>query len=41
MITLKPISILSEDMPACIALEVHPEQEDYVANNAYSLAEAR
>jgi len=40
MITLKPISILSEDMPACVALEVHPEQEDYVANNAYSLAEA-
>jgi len=40
MITLKPISILDEQMPQCIALDVLPEQRKYVASNAISLAEA-
>jgi len=40
MITIKPISILSENMPACIELDVHPEQVKFVADNAYSLAQA-
>ena len=40
MITIKPIDILSEEMPTCIALEVHPEQRNYVADNATSLAQA-
>jgi len=40
MITLKSISILDEQMPQCIALEVLPEQRNFVASNAISLAEA-
>ena len=40
MIELKKISILDENMPECIALGVLPEQEDFVASNAVSLAEA-
>ena len=40
MIELKKISILDEAMKECIALEVLPEQENFVAGNAYSLAEA-
>ena len=40
MITIRPISILSKDMPVCIALDVYPGQEKFVADNAYSLAQA-
>jgi len=40
MITIKPISILSEEMPICIALDVHEGQEKFVADNVYSLAQA-
>ena len=40
MITLKSISIFDEQMPECIALEVLPEQRNFVASNAMSLAEA-
>ncbi|MCL2204055.1 MAG: GNAT family N-acetyltransferase [Defluviitaleaceae bacterium] len=40
MIELERISILDDNMKECIALEVLPEQEDYVASNAYSLAAA-
>jgi len=40
MIELKKISILDDEMKACIALEVLPEQENFVASNAISLAEA-
>ena len=40
MIELRPISILDEQMPECIALRVTPEQEDFVASNAISLAQA-
>jgi len=40
MIELRLISILDEQMPECIALRVTPEQEDFVANNVISLAEA-
>ena len=40
MIELKKISILDDNMPECIALNVLPEQENFVASNAYSLAEA-
>ena len=40
MIELRTISILDEQMPECIAMRVTPEQEDFVANNAISLAEA-
>jgi diamine N-acetyltransferase len=40
MITLKEISILSDNMKDCIALEILPEQWNYVALNVDSLAEA-
>jgi len=40
MIELRKISIFDENMPECVALSVHPEQEDFVASNSYSLAEA-
>jgi len=40
MIELKKISILDKNMQECIALAVTPEQEDFVASNVYSLAEA-
>jgi diamine N-acetyltransferase len=40
MIELKKISILDDVMKACIALEVLPEQYDFVASNAISLAQA-
>jgi len=40
MIELRKISILDDNMPECIALEVHPEQQNFVAENSYSLAEA-
>ena len=40
MIELKKISILDDNMKECIALRVLPEQEDFVASNAVSLAEA-
>ncbi|MCL1995737.1 MAG: GNAT family N-acetyltransferase [Defluviitaleaceae bacterium] len=39
-IILKKISILDEQMPECIALSVLPEQRNFVASNAKSLAEA-
>jgi diamine N-acetyltransferase len=40
MIELKKISILDDNMKECIALDVLPEQDNFVASNAYSLAEA-
>ena len=40
MIELKKISILDDTMKECIALSVFPEQENFVASNAISLAEA-
>ena len=40
MIELKKISILDDNMPECIALSVLPEQDNFVASNAISLAEA-
>jgi len=40
MIELRPISILDKQMPECIALRVAPGQEDFVASNVISLAEA-
>ena len=40
MITLKPISILDEEMKACIALDFLPEQTGFVSENAISLTEA-
>jgi len=40
MIELRPISIFDEQMPECVALRVLPEQENFVASNAISLAEA-
>ena len=40
MIELKKISILDDNMKECIELAVLPEQENFVASNAYSLAEA-
>jgi len=40
MIELRKISILDDNMKECIALEVLPEQDNFVASNAYSLAEA-
>jgi GNAT superfamily N-acetyltransferase len=42
MITLKPITILSEDMPECIALNVIPHklEEEFVLTNALTLANA-
>jgi len=40
MIELKKISILDSNMEECIALKILPEQENFVASNAVSLAEA-
>ena len=40
MIELKKISILDDNMKECIALKVLPQQENFVASNAISLAEA-
>ena len=40
MIELRKISILDDNMKECIELGVLPEQEDFVASNAFSLAEA-
>ncbi|MCL2604817.1 MAG: GNAT family N-acetyltransferase [Defluviitaleaceae bacterium] len=40
MIELRKISILDEAMKECIALDVLPEQRDFVSPNVYSLAEA-
>ena len=40
MIELKKISILDDNMEECIALKVLPEQKNFVASNAISLAEA-
>jgi len=40
MIELKKISILDDNMKECIALDVLPEQDNFVASNAISLAEA-
>jgi len=40
MIELKKISILDDIMKECIALEILPEQDNFVASNAISLAEA-
>ena len=40
MIELRAISILDENMPECVALSVAPEQQEFVAANSYSLAEA-
>jgi len=40
MITLKKISILDDNMKECVALQILPEQYNFVASNAVSLAEA-
>ena len=40
MIELKKISILDDNMKECIALRVLPEQDNFVASNAVSLAQA-
>jgi len=40
MIELKKISILDDNLKECVALEIWPEQENFVASNAVSLAEA-
>jgi len=40
MIELRKISILDDNMKECIELSVLQEQENFVASNAYSLAEA-
>ena len=40
MFELKKISILDDNMKECIELTVLPGQENFVASNAYSLAEA-
>ena len=40
MIELKPISILDKEMEECINLSVTEEQNNFVAPNSYSLAEA-
>ena len=40
MIELKKISILDDNMKECIELEVLPEQRNFVASNAVSLAQA-
>lgn len=40
MIELKKISILDDNMKECVALKVLPEQDNFVASNAISLAEA-
>ena len=38
MIELKKITILDDSMKACIALDVAPQQKDFVASNAIMLA---
>jgi len=40
MLTLKPITLTSPEMPTCIALDVvpHKNEEDYVSTNAMTLA---
>jgi len=40
MLTLKPITLTSPEMPTCIALDVvpHKKEEDYVYTNATTLA---
>lgn len=38
MVELKKITLLSNEMKECIALNVAPEQEDYVYTNAITLA---
>ena len=40
MLELKKIALTSDDMKECIALDIAPEQEDFVQHNAYVLAEA-
>ena len=40
MIELKKITILDDNMKECIALDVAPEQEDFVHTNAITLAGA-
>ena len=40
MLELKKITLTSDDMKECIALDIAPEQEDFVQHNAYVLAEA-
>ena len=40
MIELKPMSILDKEMVECVNLWVTQEQDDFVAPNSYSLAEA-
>ncbi|MCL2361813.1 MAG: hypothetical protein FWC73_08390 [Defluviitaleaceae bacterium] len=42
MITLKPITITSPEMPTCIALDVvpHKNEDDHVSTNAITLARA-
>jgi len=40
MVELKKISILDDNMKECVALQVLPEQRNFVASNAISLAEA-
>ena len=40
MIELRKISILDDNMKECVELRVLPEQENFVASNAYSLAQA-
>lgn len=39
MITLRSVTL--ENFHACIDLRVHPEQQEFVASNVYSLAESR
>jgi len=38
MVELKKITLTSDDMKECIALDVAPEQKDYVESNAIMLA---
>ena len=40
MITLKPITLTSPDMPTCLDLDVAPEKEDYVRPTSSTLAMA-
>jgi diamine N-acetyltransferase len=40
MIELRKISLTDDSMKECIKLEVKPEQREFVAHNAYSLATA-
>jgi diamine N-acetyltransferase len=39
--TVKLVDVTSENWHAVIRLKVHPQQENFVASNLYSLAEAR